>query len=301
MIHLIIKEISKFHVKTNVIPNGLGKCMAFTINKNFVFIDSMQFMNSGLDSLGKNLSHNDFGCLSEEFSGKCFRLVREKGVYPYEYMDSVKKFSENKLHDRSKFFSSLKDECISKKNYLKGNNIWNLFKMNTVGNYHGLYLQTNVLLLVGVFEGFFNTCFNCYRLDSCHYFSSPELSWDAMLKMTRIKLELISDIDMHLFIEKGMRVGISSITKKYSKANNKYMKSYDSSKESKYITYLDANNLYGWAMSRYLPYSRFKWLNQREINDFCLNSISENSSIGYILEFDLEYLVNCMTCIMIFH
>ena len=107
--------------------------------------------------------------------------------------------------------------------------------------------------------------------------------------MFRIELELISDIDMHLFIENGMRGGISYIAKRYSKANNKYMMCYDSSKESKYITYLDANNLYGWVMSQYLPYSGFKWLNQKEISDFCLNAISENSSIGYIIEVDLQY------------
>ena len=110
-----------------------------------------------------------------------------------------------------------------------------------------------------------------------------------MLKMTGIESDLISDIDIHLFIEKGMRGGISYIAKRHSKANNKYMECYDSSKESKYITYLDANNLYSWAISQYLPYSGFKWLNQKEINDFCLNSISENSSVGYILEVDLEY------------
>ena len=101
-----------------------------------------------------------------------------------------------------------------------------------------------------------------YGLDPCHYVSSPGLSSDAMLKMTEIELDLISDIDMHLFIEKkGMRGGISYIAKRYSKANNKYMQSYDAKKTSKFITYLDANNLYGWAMIQYLPYSGFKWLN----------------------------------------
>ena len=104
-----------------------------------------------------------------------------------------------------------------------------------------------------------------------------------MLKMTKIEIDLLSDIEMHLFFEKGMGGGISY------KANNMYMKCYDSSKESKYITYLDANHLYGSATSQYLPYSGFKWLNQKEISDFCLNSISENSFIGYILEVDLEY------------
>ena len=119
--HLIIKEVGNFDVKVKVIPNGLEKCMAFTINKNLVFIDSMQFMNSSLDSLVKYLSDNDFKYLPEEFSGEL--LVKEKGVYPFEYMDSFKKFSEKKLPDRCKFFSSLKDECTSEKDYQRANNI----------------------------------------------------------------------------------------------------------------------------------------------------------------------------------
>ena len=195
----------------------------------------------------KNLSDNDFKYLSEEFSGEFLELVKQKGLYPYEYMDSFKKFSENKLPDRCKFFSSLKDECISEKDYLKTNNIWNVFKMNTMGDYHDLYLKADV------FEKFINTCLDYYGLDPCHYFSFPGLTWDAMLKMTRIELELISNIDMRLFIEKGMGGGISYMSKRHIKANNKYIECYDSSKESKYITYLDANNLYGWSMSQYLP------------------------------------------------
>ena len=158
-----------------------------------------------------------------------------------------------------------------------------------MGDYHDLYLKTDVLLLADAFEKFISTCLEYYRLDPCHYFSSPGLSWDAMLKMTVIELELITDIDMDLFIQKGMRGGISYIAKRYSKASNKDMRSNDAKKPSKFITYLDENNLYGWAMSQYLPYSGFKWLNQKEISDFCLNFISENSSIGYILEVDLEY------------
>ena len=201
-------------------------------------------MKCSLDSLVKKLSDNDFKYLSQELSGKCLKLLKQKGVYLYEYMDSFKKFSEDKLPDRCKFFSSLKDVCISEKDHLKVNNIWNVFKMNTMGDYHNRYLKADVLLLADIFEKFINTCLDCYGLDPCHYFSSPGLSWDTMLKMTGMKLELISDIDIHLFIEKGMRGGIYDIAKRRSKANNKYMVCYDSSKESKYISYLDANNLY---------------------------------------------------------
>ena len=286
--HLITKEIGKFDVKVSVIPNGLEKYMAFTINKNLAFIDSIQFMNSSLDSLVRNLSDNDFKYLSEEFSGGLLELVKEKGAYPYEYMDSFKKFSEDKLLNKSKVFSSLKDECISEKDYQRANNIWNAFKMNSIGEYHDFYLKTDVLLLADVFEEFIKTCLDYYGLDPCHCFSSPGLSWNAMLKMTGIELELISDSDMHLFIEKRMRGGISYIAKRYSKANNKYMKCYDSNKESVLIVYLDANNLYGWAMIKYLPYEELKWLSKK-IDKFDLNLIGENSSIGYILEVDLEY------------
>ena len=113
----------------------------------------------------------------------------------------------------NEFFSSLKDRCISGKDYFKAINVWNVFKMNTVGDCHDLYLKTDVLLLADVFENFIKTCLDYHGLDPCHYLSSPGLSWDAMLKMTGIKLDLISDIYMHLFIEKGMRGGISYISK----------------------------------------------------------------------------------------
>ena len=188
-------------------------------------------MSSSLDSLVKNLSGNDFKYLPEEFSGEFLELLKQKGVYPYEYRNSFKKFSENKLPDRSKFFSSLKDVRISEKDYLKAVDVWNVFKINTMGDYDDLYLQADVLLLADVFEKFINTCLDYYGFDPCHYFSSPGSSWDAMLKMTKIELDIIYDIDMNLFIEKGMRGGISYIAKRYSKANNKYMKSYDEYKK----------------------------------------------------------------------
>ena len=114
------------------------------------------------------------------------------------------------------------------------------------------------MLLCDVFEKLINTCLNYYGLDPCHYFISPGLSWDAMLKMTGIELELINDIDMHLFIEKGMRGGISYIVKRHSKVTNKYVKNYDNTKENIFIRYFDANNLYGWAMTQYLPYGNFR-------------------------------------------
>ena len=158
-----------------------------------------------------------------------------------------------------------------------------MFKINTMGNYHYIYLKTDVLLLAYVFENFINIYSNYYGLDPCRYFSSPRLSLGAMLKMTEIELELINDIDMHLFIEKGVRGGISYISKDLV---TQTIKHYDSGKENKYMMYLDANNLHGYAMSQYLPYCRFKWLNKKGIDRFYVNSIGGNSSVVHILKDD---------------
>ena len=150
--------------------------------------------------------------------------------------------------------------------------IWNEFNMKNMDDYHDHYLEKDVLLLPDVFEKFIDTCLKFYGLDPCHYFSSPGLSWDAMLKMTGMRLEKIVDIDMYLFIEKGLREGISYIAKRQSEADKKYMNNYDQTKPSKYISYLDMNNLYGWTMSDYLPYGRFKSL--KNIDNFDVNSTS---------------------------
>ena len=135
---------------------------------------------------------------------------------------------------------------------------WDKFDIKDMGDYHDHYLKKDVLLLADVFEKFIDTCLKFYGLDPCHYFSCPGLSWNAMLKMTGVKLEKITDIDKYLFIEKELREGISYIAKKYAKANNKFINDYDPKKPSTFITYLDMNNLYGWAMSEYFPYGRFK-------------------------------------------
>ena len=138
--HLIFKELSKFNnLKISVIPNGLEKYMSFTLNKNLIFIDCMLFVNSGLDKLVKNLNDEDFRYLSEEFSGEQLKLVKEKGIYPYEYTNSFKRFSGNTLPDKNKFFSSLKDCGINEIEYQRAINVWKIFKINTFGEYHDLY------------------------------------------------------------------------------------------------------------------------------------------------------------------
>ena len=155
------------------------------------------------------------------------------------------------------------------------------------------------MLSADVFGKFIDTCLKYYGLAPCHYFCSPGLSWDTMLKMTGVKLEKILDIDKYLFTEKRLRGGISYIAKRYAKANNKYTNNYDPKNPSAFITYLDMNNLYGWAMSEYHPYEGFKWL--KNVNGFDVMSISEKSLIEYFLEVDLNILMNYMNYTMIIH
>ena len=167
---------------------------------------------------------------------------------------------------------------INEKEYQRACNVWKVFKIKNLAEYHDLYLKTDVLLLCDVSEKVIGVCLKDYGLDPCHYFSSLGLSWDAMLKMTGIELENINNVDVHLFLEKGMRVGVSYISNRYSKSD-----------QNTEIIYWDANNLYGWVMIQDLPYGGFRFLNDKEISGFDLNSIVENSQIGYILEVDLEH------------
>jgi len=149
-------------------------------------------------------------------------------------------------------------------------------------------VKTDVALLADVFENFRNLCQEQYGLDPAHYFTSPGLSWDALLKKTGVELELFTDLEMHLFVERGMRGGISMVSKRYAKVSNPLVPDYDPSKPKKYIMYLDENNLYGWAMSKPLPKRDFKWKRVMPTDEEILKK-KENAKNGWILEVDLEY------------
>ena len=272
----------------NAIPNNMEKYMAFMLGNHLTFIDSFQFMGFSLEKLVSNLPKESLKYTSKTFKGEKLDLMVRKGVYPYDYMDSFEKFN-HKLPSKEDFYSILNNEHISDEDYKHAQDVWNTFSIKNMGDYHNLYLKSDILLLADVFENFRKTCLEYYKLDPCHYFTSPGLSWDAMLKMTDIKLELMTDIDMFQFIEKGLRGGISYIANRYGKANNKYMKEYDENKPSKYIMYLDANNLYGWAMSQYLPTGGFRWMTEKQIDKIDLAKYKDDSKKGLILEVDLEY------------
>ena len=285
--HLIMQEIGKFKMEVNVIPNNMEKYISFSLGKNLVFIDSIQFMSSSLEALAGNLSPEDFAIVGKRWKGEDFKLVTQKGVFPYEFLDSLDKLNTKGLPKKEDFYSTLNESGISDKDYERAQRVWDHFNMKTLRDYHDLYLETDVLLLADVFENFRKTCLESYKLDPAHYVSAPGLSWDAFLKKSGEEVELVSDMDMFQFFEKGIRGGTSYIAHRHSTANNKYMKTHDEEAEEKYLMYLDANNLYGWAMSQPLPNGDFKW--EEDLDSIKIEDYQEDSQRGMVLEVDMEY------------
>ena len=219
-----------------------------------------------------------------------FILLLRKGVYPYEYMDNWERFNETSLPNKESFYSNLNMENIEDIDFRHGNNVFKIFKLKHLGEYHDLYVQSDTLLLADEFKNFRNKCLEVYESDPAHFLSLPGLAWQACLKKPNIKLELLTDYDMLLMLDQGIRGGICHLIHRYAKANNKYMTDYDESKESSYIQYLDANNLYSWAMSQKLPKNNFKWVEDKsQIDEEFIKNYNENSSKGYILEVDVKY------------
>ena len=225
-----------------------------------------------------------------------FVLLLRKGVYPYEFVDTWEKFSKISLPSKEDFYSNLNMEDISDIDYRHANNVFKRFRLENLGNYYDLYVQSDTLLLADVFNNFRDMCIKEYELDTAHFLSLPGLAWQACLRKTNIELELLTDYDMLLIIEEGIRGGICHSIHRYAKANNKYMKNYNNNEESSYIQYLDANNLYGWAMSKKLPVNGFKCLdNEHVINEEFIKHYNENDKKGYILEVDVKYPIAVLT------
>ena len=229
-----------------------GKEEEVNVYSRLKFVDMMNFMRTSLETLVENLDKPSF-----EHTGKYLRdegldLMLRKGVYPYEYMTGVERLREKSLHPKEEFASMLgsgviydSEEMITPSHIRRGLRAWTKgfrsLRLREPGQHTRLYCKSDVLL-ADVFESFIDVCLKKYELDPSHYITVPALSWDAMLKMTGVKLKLLTDSDMHLSFEEGIRGKISMITNRYAKAI--------------YIQYLDANNLYGWAMSQPLPWTR---------------------------------------------
>ena len=313
--HLFIKQLACLPGELNCIPSTEERYISFSKKikvdeyKNKItgeivpiyfkirFIDSFKFLQTSLANLVGNLQKDDFHNTKEVFN-KNVDLLTRKGVYPYDYVSSLDKLSETQLPSKEEFYSKLNDEEITDDDYNHAINVWNTFRCKTIRDYHNLYLKSDVLLLSDVFENFRKTCLKHYNLDPAHYYTSPGLAWDARLKETGQELQLLHDYDMLMMFEQGIRGGISHISKRYAEANNKYMKDYNPDGESSYIQYLDANKLYGWAMSQQLPTHGFSWMRNitkekvMDIMEKANHSMSNRGRKGYIFEVDLEYPSN---------
>ena len=186
--------------------------------------------------------------------------------------------------------------------YAHGNNVFKKFNINNSGEYHDLYVRSDTLLLADIFENFRQSCLENYEFDPAHFVSLLGLAWQACLKKTNVELELLTDYDMLLMVEEGIRGGSCHAIQRYAKANNKYMKDYDRKKKSSYIQYLDANNLYGKAMTEKLPVKGFRWMEDiSKIDEEFVKVYNNNDNKGYILDVDVIILVNYKIFIVIFH
>ena len=181
-------------------------------------------MNESLEKLVNNLSKaslsnvkDAFNNVKRYYAGDKLDLLTRKGIYPYKYIDTPEKLKETQLPPKEKFYSRLNDEGISDKDYTHAKKVWKTFKMKNLEDYHNLYNRVDVLLLADVFEKFRVICIKNYNLHPAHYYTAPGLAWDAALKVTKVELELLSDMDMLLMVEKGIRGGVSMISNRYGR------------------------------------------------------------------------------------
>ena len=202
-------------------------------------------------------------------------------------MDNWDRFEETTLPTKSSFYSKLNMSGVSDQDYEHACKVWRDFGIKNFVEYHDLYLKTDVILLANVFEAFRKVCLHNYGLDPAYFYTAPGLAWKACLKKTGIRLELLLDLDMLLMFERGIRGGITQSVHRWAKANNPYMGSeYNPREPTRYLQYLDANNLDAWAMSQPLPTGGFHWV---DIHPDEISELVNNSEKGYLLEVDLFY------------
>lgn len=276
--------------KVNILPDNLENYKSFSIGR-LHFIDSMRFMASSLAKLISNLPEDNMPMLKHLSNNDDTKLkyIKQKGYFPYEWFCDVEQFNLPITELKKEHFNN--KLTLSKLDDDEWDYILQLIKdmeFKTFGDFHDFYLDIDVNGLADVFENFRQTSLQYYKLDPCHYVGTPSFAWDAMLLKQNVELELLTDSDMYQFFERGIRGGQSVIFEKHAVANNKYLTKYDENKPSTYISYLDANNLYGEAMIHKLPFKGFKWIDNITVDDI-MNYNEETSDFGYVLEVDLKY------------
>ena len=258
---------------------------------NLRFIDSFLFMSSSLYILTESLKtknedeFENFNFMKESF-GDNAPLMIKKGVYPYEFVSDESKFLIEGLPNINSFHSQLRGESINTEQYTYAKLVYETMNCKNFGDYHDLYLKCDVLLLTDIMQNFRKTSLTRLKLDPCNYLTTPSLSWDAMLNMTKVRVGLIHDEETRLIFENNKRGGIVQAGgKRLIHANNKYMKNYNPNEKSTFIQYLDMNNQYGKGMIDYLPY---ELIGKVEKNLDEILKHSREDEIGFFVECDIE-------------
>ena len=219
-----------------------------------------------------------------------FIFVKDSEEERVMHSNDWEKFNEITLSEKEEVYSNLNMEEITDADYMHGKRVCKDFQIKHLGEYHDLYLKSDALILADVFENFRKMYLKIYQLDPAKFLPNPGLAWQSASKKTEVKLELLTDVDMLLMVEKGIRGGICNAVHRYAKANNKYMRDYDQNKDSSHHKYWDVNNLYSWAMLQKLPVNKFEWIEQTsQFNEDFIKNYNEESDEGYFLEVDVQY------------
>lgn len=289
-IHLLIRHMAKYlPEKMNVIAKTSENYVTISLSlpgtwMRLLFLDSYNFLQASLADLANLLPNEDKQLIQDLYPEK-YQILLKKLCFPYEYVTDWDVLEQTKLPPRDKFYSQLLGDQISPEEYSHTQEVWDTFQVNTLGELADLYLKIDVLLLTCVFEKFRHQCLKTYHLDPAHYLTLPSLSWDAMLRYTRVRLKIIKDVEIYTFLERGLRGGFSCTIRKFVKANNKFVADYRRELPNTYIMYYDVNNLYGGIMEKSFPYRGFRWVREPEKFDIFEN---KNCRIGYILEVDVH-------------
>ena len=271
--HLIVHQF-RLHPEREikVIGQNMEKYLQIVWGKNIVFRDSLQFFFSSLEALASSLSKSGrenfkhlHHVIADRYPNAPMELVERKGVFCYDYLDNFARLDDHSLPTRESFFSRLSNTECSFEDYAHAQRVWKAFECKTLACYMKLYLLTDVCILADVFETFRANSLNEYQLDPAYYLSAPQLAWSALLKFIHRPIHFITDPEMYRMIQPNVRGGICHVSVRYARANNKLLGPlYDPSKPTSYILYVDANNLYGWALSQPMPDNQIELLSEVE-------------------------------------
>ena len=291
--HFLIQKLGEYKkFPVNVIPRNSEKYLSFSLG-SLKFKDSYQFLQCSLSTLVENLvskGEENFEYLKRFVPDSNMRsLLMRKGIFPYSFFSRQSILNDTQLPNKEAFTNDLDGSMITPEDYSHAQRVWHVFRCQTFRDYLELYLLCDVLQLADVFESFCTKCIADYKLDPAHYFSSPHFTYDAFLRFSGVKLDLLTDINQYFFLERGIQGGLSMVAKRYAKVNHPNISGYDSSKPTVHILDLDANNLYGKVMQDYLPYGSFRWMTACELTEERIMEIAPDADEGCFVECTLDH------------